>query len=145
MQMKPWHVAAIGAVLMVGGSGAALAQRSFDAVFDSTRPIKLQGRVTLFEWTNPQSWIFIDVRDPRTGEHSSWKIEAGSPSQMLRNGWTKKTLPHGTAITVTAFRARDGSNRACAAYISVGGRHMPVGNAAAEAAFAAAAPRAEGQ
>ena len=138
MHMKPWHAAAIGAVLMVSGSGAALAQRSFDAVFDSTQPITLQGQVILFQWANPQSLIFIDVRDPRTGEHSRWQVEAGSPSQMLRNGWTKTTLPAGTAITVTAFRARDGSNRASAAYVSVGRRHMPVGNASAEAAFAAA-------
>jgi hypothetical protein len=130
--------------MTVARPGAASAQRSFDAEFDSTRQIKLQGQMILFEWTNPRSWIHIDVLDSRTGKHGHWKVEGGPPSALLRHGWTKSTLPGGTVITVMAFRARDGSNRASAASISFpDGRQMSLGNASAEAAIAAAAQRRE--
>jgi hypothetical protein len=130
----------LGAALAVGGASGALAHHSFGAEFDSTQPIKLEGTVTKFEWVNPHSWIHIMAPDPKQGgKVVEWKVEGGAPSALLRRGWNRNSLPEGTKIIVTAFRARDGAARASAAEISFpDGQTLSLGNPQTEAASAAA-------
>ena len=42
----------------------AWAHHAFAAEFDSTKPVKLRGKVTKVELINPHSWIHIDVVGP---------------------------------------------------------------------------------
>ena len=114
MQLKKLSIAAIGAVLAVTGVGAA-AHHSFATEFDRNRPIRLEGKVVMFEWVNPHSWIHIDVR--RNNRTERWRVEGGAPSALLRRGWNRNSLPAGTDIIVDAFQARDGDTRASAAEI----------------------------
>ena len=132
--------AALGAVLALGGAGAALAHHSFGAEFDQNAPVKLEGTVVKFEWVNPHSWIHINAPDPKQGgKVVEWKVEGGAPSALLRRGWNRNSLPPGTKIVVTAFRARDGDARASAAEISFpSGQTLSLGNPQTEAAQAAA-------
>ena len=43
-------------------AGLVFAHHSF-AMFDTQNPVTLNGVVTVFEWTNPHSYIEIDVPD----------------------------------------------------------------------------------
>jgi hypothetical protein len=78
--------------------------------------------------------------DPKQGGKTvEWKVEGGAPSALLRRGWNRNSLPEGTKIIVTAFRARDGAPRASASEISFpGGQTLSLGNPQTEAAIAAA-------
>lgn len=144
MAIKLWQKGAIGALMVTGLAGAAYAHHSFAAEFDTAQPIKLQGKVVMFEWVNPHSWIHINAPDPKTGKVVEWRVEGGAPSALLRRGWNRNSLPAGTTIIVQAFRARDGDTRASAAEISFpDGRELSLGNPNTEAA-AAAAKRAGG-
>lgn len=144
MRMKNWQAGVIGALMTTGLAGAAYAHHSFAAEFDTAQPIKLQGKVVMFEWVNPHSWIHINAPDPKTGKVVEWRVEGGAPSALLRRGWNRNSLPAGTTIIVQAFRARDGDTRASAAEISFpDGRELSLGNPNTEAA-AAAAKRAGG-
>jgi hypothetical protein len=131
---------AAGAILATGASGAAWAHHSFGAEFDQNQPVKLEGTVLKFEWVNPHSWIHIMAKDPKQGDKVvEWKIEGGAPSALLRRGWNRNSLPPGTKIIVTAYRARDGAPRASAAEISFpDGQTLSLGNPQTEAAIAAA-------
>jgi len=40
------------------------AHHSFAAEFDDKKPVKLEGNVVRFEFMNPHSWIFLDVKGP---------------------------------------------------------------------------------
>jgi hypothetical protein len=86
------------------------AHHSFAAEFDDRKPLKLTGTVTKMEWTNPHSWIHLDVKGP-DGKVTSWMIEAGSPNALYRLGYNKNMLPVGTEIVVDGFHAKDNSNR----------------------------------
>ena len=144
MSMKTWGIVMAGAVVALGGAGAASAHHSFAAEFDQNQPVKLQGAVVKFEWVNPHSWIHINAPDPKTGKMVEWRVEGGAPSALLRRGWNRNSLPPGTKIIVTAFRARDGDTRASAAEISFpDGQKLSLGNPQTEAAAAAAAQAAK--
>jgi hypothetical protein len=134
--------AVIAAVVALGGAGTAIAHHSFAAEFDQNNPVVLDGTVTKFEWENPHSRIHLDVVDPKTGQHAHWRVEGGSPSELLRRGWTRESLPAGTRIHVLAFRAWDDDTRASAAEISFpNGTKMSLGYPSAERAQAAVAHR----
>ena len=61
-------------VIIVAGARPALGHHSF-AMFDTGNPITLAGVVTGFEWTNPHSYIELDVPDGRNGV-KHWTIRA---------------------------------------------------------------------
>ena len=101
-------LAGIGLVL---GAATALAHHAFSAEFDSSKPVKLRGKVTKVEWINPHAWIHIDVEDS-DGKVISWMVEAGTPNTLFRRGFSKNSLPLGPEIVVDGSQAKDGSNRA---------------------------------
>ena len=77
---------------------AALAHHSY-AMFDLSRTVTLQGTIRDFQWTNPHSWIWIDV--PGTdGRPQQWGIEGMSPNYLARRGWSKHTLNPGDKVSV---------------------------------------------
>jgi hypothetical protein len=96
------------ALLGAGVVGAlpALAHHSF-AMFDSKKEVTLSGSVREFQWTNPHSWLQLDVvRGAGTVEYS---IEMGSPNTMSRKGWRRTTFKQGDHVTVVINPMRDGS------------------------------------
>jgi hypothetical protein len=87
------------------------AHHSFAAEYDADKPVELKGVITKWEWVNPHSHVYIDVKDPN-GKVTSWLVELLSPNTLTRAGWTRRTLKEGDVITVKGSRAKDGSNLA---------------------------------
>ena len=67
-----------------------LAHHSFGAEYDAGKPITVTGVLTKIEWTNPHSFIYIDVTDEK-GTVANWKLEGYPPNVLYRNGWKKDT------------------------------------------------------
>jgi len=88
-----------------------LAHHSFEAEYDFNKPVKFTGTVTKMEWTNPHTWMHIDVKKS-DGSVENWAIEAGTPNVLFRRGFTKESLLPGTEIVVDGYQAKDGSRRA---------------------------------
>lgn len=86
------------------------AHHSFGAEYDANKSVTVTGVVTKIEWTNPHSFIYLDVKDGK-GSVVSWKWEGYPPNVLYRNGWKKDvTMNAGDTITVFGWRARDGTN-----------------------------------
>jgi hypothetical protein len=87
------------------------AHHAFSAEFDSNKPVTLTGTVVKMEWSNPHTWLYIDVPKP-DGKVERWAVEGGAPGVLLRNGWNRNSLPAGTKVVVHGFAAKDESLRA---------------------------------
>ena len=85
------------------------AHHSFAAEYDTTKPIKLVGKVTKVEWQNPHAFFYIDVKDEKTGQIINWSVELGSPNGLMRLGWTRKSMEINSIVTMEGSLARDGS------------------------------------
>jgi hypothetical protein len=95
----------VGALSLLLGAGAAVAHHS-TAMFDMTHTVTIQGTVTQFDWTNPHTFIFMEVMNNGTSEN--WSIEGMSPNYLSRNGWTRHTLNPGDKIGMEVHLLKDG-------------------------------------
>jgi len=87
------------------------AHHAFSAEFDINKPLTLKGTLNKWEMINPHSWFHIDVKNP-DGTTTEWMIEGGSPNTLIRLGVTKYTVKVGTELTIEAYQAKEGSNKA---------------------------------
>jgi hypothetical protein len=87
----------------------AMAHHSFAAEYDSNTVITLTGVVTKVEWTNPHMYIHLDVKDA-AGKVTNWSLEGYPPNTLKRTGFSRDSVKEGDTITITAYKAKDGSN-----------------------------------
>ena len=69
------------------------------AVFDRTKEVKLVGSVKEFRWSNPHSFIELDVRNEKGGT-DTWAVEMNPPNYLVKAGWTSKTVKPGDMVTI---------------------------------------------
>ncbi len=93
---------------------AALAVLSLPAVahhsavmFDDAKEVTVTGTVKEFQYTNPHSWLLVDVKSA-DGTVTTWGFEAEGPSTLTRAGIRKSDLQPGTEITISGHPMKDG-------------------------------------
>ena len=110
MNRKVWTALAAG-LFTLGAGTQTWAHHSFAAVYDMANAIKITGTIVQVRMTNPHSYFFLDVPG-ENGEVVRWSFEAGTPSGMIRNGYSPDVIKQGDEVTISGFRARDASKNA---------------------------------
>ena len=109
------YVFALMLVVVDAAMMQAHSHHSFAAQYDAAKPITLTGKVTKVEWTNPHVYVYVDVRDEKTGDVANWALEiGGGPNSLIRQGWSRDSLKADDVINVEGSLARDGSRLASA-------------------------------
>ena len=100
--VRRWH----GGWLAAVGAAPALGHHSGAGV-DRTRTVTMTGVVKEFRWTNPHSWIDLEVADAKAPP-TVWSIEMNPPPYLVRAGWKASTLKAGDKVSVTLNPIRTG-------------------------------------
>ena len=96
---------AILAAAVALAAAPALAHHSF-AMFDQAKLMTLEGVVHEFQWTNPHSFIELEV--PNGSRVTRWSIELNSPNNLTRQGWRRTSLTAGERVSVRIAPLRNG-------------------------------------
>ena len=92
--------------LLTGIALPVVAHHSF-SMFDEKKETVLKGEVKEFQWSNPHTWIQLNVTD-ESGKVVEWSIEGGSPNLVGRQGWKRNTFKPGDKVEITVHPMRDG-------------------------------------
>ena len=76
-------------------------------MFEPKKEITVTGVVKEFQFTNPHSWLLVDVTGA-DGSVVTWGFEAEGPSAMMRAGIRKSDLAPGTKVTITGRPMKNG-------------------------------------
>ena len=105
MKLKALGLAGIAIAMY---SIPAVAHHSF-AMFDADKKVTIEGTVKEFQWTNPHSWILMNVAN-QGGQMEQWAIEMGAPGGLARQGWVPKTLTPGMKVSAVIHPLKDGTH-----------------------------------
>jgi Family of unknown function (DUF6152) len=102
--LKVRAAVALGAAFLAGTIARA---HHSGAMFDDKKEVTMTGVVKEFQFTNPHSWLLVDVKGP-DGKVTTWGFEAEGPSTLTRAGIRVKDFLPGTEVTVTGHPMKDG-------------------------------------
>jgi Family of unknown function (DUF6152) len=106
LKAKPFVLIAL-LVSLFSISGSAFAHHG-TANYDMTKVVTVKGTVTDFQFVNPHTLILFDVKNDQ-GVIEHWQAEATSPNHLVRAGWSKDIIKSGDQISISGFRAKNGS------------------------------------
>lgn len=106
--MKNRVVHVLGAMLALLSAGGQVSAHHGSANYDMSKSVSVKGTVTQFDFINPHSAIHLEAKDDK-GNAEPWLIEADSPNNLARAGWSRESLKPGDRITVVGNRLKDGS------------------------------------
>jgi len=92
--------------LMTMGS---LSAHHSTAMYDNQNPVTITGTVKKFEWTNPHAFVYLEVKDEKTGKMVEWEVEMMSLNHLRGYGWTSKTVKQGDTLSATGAPAKSGA------------------------------------
>ncbi|HWG77708.1 MAG TPA: DUF6152 family protein [Steroidobacteraceae bacterium] len=101
-----WLTSALAVTGLACGS-VAWGHHSF-AMFDMQKEQSLTGTIKQFQWTNPHTWVWIDVPAGNGAPAKEWGIEGMSPNFLGRRGWTVHTLNPGDRVTIVIHPVKNG-------------------------------------
>jgi len=76
-------------------------------MFDDKKEVTFAGTVKEFQFTNPHSWLLVDVTN-QDGSVTTWGFEGEGPNTLMRNGIRPADLKSGTKVTMTGHPMKDG-------------------------------------
>jgi hypothetical protein len=89
---------------LLGGT-AAYAHHSYAATYDTSKEVKLQGKLVQFVFRNPHAYVHVEAPD-QNGVKQRWAIEWSGTTQLGQAGINSQTLKVGDEIVVVARPSR---------------------------------------
>ena len=93
------------------------AHHSWTAEYDGKKPVSIKGVISKVEWTNPHTHFYIEIKEA-DGTVTLWNFEMASTLALERAGFTRKTLPVGTLVTIDGFGGKVTMTKAVASSIT---------------------------
>ena len=101
--MRRIILSVIGVALLAGT--AAYAHHSYGATYDTSKEIKLQGKLVQFVFRNPHAFVHVQAPD-QNGATQRWAVEWSGTTQLGQSGVNQNTLRVGDEIVISARPSR---------------------------------------
>ena len=76
-------------------------------MFDETKEVTFDGVVKEFQYTNPHSWLLVDVAGV-DGKVTTWGFEAEGPTTLMQMKVRRSDFAPGTKVKITGHPMKDG-------------------------------------
>ena len=83
----------------------AYAHHSFAATYDESKTIEIKGKVVVFQFRNPHSFVTVEVTNAN-GKKTRWGVEGPGSTQLANSGVQNDTLRYGDEVVVTGNPSR---------------------------------------
>jgi len=93
------------AAAILFASTAAHAHHSYAATYDTTREIKIEGKLVQFELRNPHTFVTVTSKN-ENGKTERWSIEWAGSSQLANSGVKQETLKIGDSLVIVGNPSR---------------------------------------
>jgi hypothetical protein len=95
---------ALAAAAVIAG-GTAYAHHSYAATYDTSREVKLEGKLVQFVLRNPHSFVHVEAPDEK-GVMQRWAVEWAGFAQLAGQGVQRETLKVGDSIVIVGRPSR---------------------------------------
>jgi hypothetical protein len=86
-------------------SVAAYAHHSFAATYDESKTIEIKGKIVVFQFRNPHSFVTVEVTNA-DGKKVRWGVEGPGSTQLANSGIQNDTLKYGDEVVVSGNPSR---------------------------------------
>ena len=93
----------IAAVLLTGA--VAYAHHSYAATYDTSREVKLEGKLVQFVYRNPHSFVHVQAPDA-SGAMQRWSVEWAGTAQLDNQGVKRESLKVGDEVVIIGRPSR---------------------------------------
>jgi hypothetical protein len=90
--------------LMLAGT-VAYAHHSYGATYDTTKEVRLEGKLVQFVFRNPHAFVHVQVMDEK-GVPQRWAVEWSGTTQLGAAGITHESLRVGDEIVIVGRPSR---------------------------------------
>jgi hypothetical protein len=97
--------AIVGAAALV--SAPVASAHHSGTMFDDTKEVTVDGVVKEFQYTNPHSWLLVDVTGT-DGKVTTWGFEAEGPSTLMQMKVRRSDFAPGTKLKISGHPMKDG-------------------------------------
>lgn len=101
--MRGVFLSVVAAVLLTGA--AAYAHHSYGATYDTSKEIKLEGKLVQFVYRNPHSFVHVQAPD-QDGVMQRWSVEWAGTAQLDNTGVKRDALKVGDMVVITGRPSR---------------------------------------
>ena|ERR1700722_10369300 len=95
--------AVLAGLVMIGGPAFA---HHGSAGEDTTKVVTVKGTVTDFQYINPHTQIYVDVKD-ENGNVQNWNGELSNTLVLHRAGWNSKMIKPGDQVTLKGYQSKN--------------------------------------
>jgi Family of unknown function (DUF6152) len=101
--MRGVFLSVVTAVLLTGVG--AYAHHSYGATYDTSKEIKLEGKLVQFVYRNPHSFVHVQAPDS-DGVMQRWSVEWAGTAQLDNQGIKRESLKVGDEVVITGRPSR---------------------------------------
>lgn len=80
------------------------AHHAISAIYDSSKPVTVEGGVREFQFINPHPFLVIDVGEG--GKTSEWRLEMDNRYELINEGMKADTLKPGDRVVASGNLSR---------------------------------------